>query len=291
MAMSNVDDRSTRPGADDGPGGQSPPAKSLYRRLSDSTFDPMPITTGPWRPDAQHGGPPSALLAHLCEHAAGDGERLARIRVDLLTGIPLAPLESTVERRPVSRRVARVEAELRHGARPVARATALVLATGDMPEPAWRPERPNHPDWRSIDSRRAPHWAARPDQPVFHRDGLEHRFVVGAFDAAGPATDWVRLRYPVVEDVEVTGVQQIMASVDVGSGISAAFDPSAGFGLINADLDVAFVAPAHGDWLLLDAVTHPCPDGTGLALTRVYDEVGLVAVATQCLLGTAFNPG
>ncbi|MDH3293440.1 MAG: thioesterase family protein [Acidimicrobiia bacterium] len=289
--MTSFDDRSARSGANEGSGGQSPGAKSLYRRLSDSLFDPMPITTGPWRPDAQHGGPPSALLAHLCEQAVDDGETTARIRVELLTGIPLEPLESTVERRPVSRRVAHVEAELRQGSRPVARATALVLATGDMPEPAWRLERPNHPDWRQTESRTAPHWAAGPDEPVFHRDGLEHRFVVGAFDAAGPATDWVRLRYPVVDDVETTGVQQIMASVDVGSGISAVFDPSEGFGLINADLDVAFVAPAHGDWLLLDAVTHPGPDGTGLAVTRVYDEVGLVAVATQCLLGTAFNPG
>ncbi|MDH4279448.1 MAG: thioesterase family protein [Acidimicrobiia bacterium] len=251
----------------------------------------MPITTGPWRPDAQHGGPPSALLALLCEEAVDHGETVARIRVDLLTGTPLEPLESTVERRTMSRRVAHVEAELRHENRPVARATALVLAAGDGPEPDWRPERPEHPRWADVETVAAPHWAARADQPVFHRDGLEHRFVVGAFDAVGPAADWVRLRFPVVDNVETTGVQRVMGSVDVGSGISAVFDPARGYGLINADLDVAFVAPVGGDWLLLDAVTHPGPHGTGLAVTRVYDEVGLVAVATQCLLGTTFNPG
>ncbi len=290
-AMTNFDDRPPESGVGDGTNPVSGGPHSLYWRQAVSTFAPMPITTGPWWPDAQHGGPPSALLGHLCEATLGDGEALARIRVDLLTGIPVEPLQGVVERRSVSRRVAHVEAELRHRSRPVARATALVLAAGHAPEPGWRPERPDHPHWRDIESTPAPHWAAAPDEPVFHRDGLEHRFAAGAFDDVGPAKDWVRLRYPVLADVETTGVQRVMGSVDVGSGISAVFNPTGGYGLINADLDVAFVAPAVGDWLLLDAVTHPRPGGAGLTVTRVYDDAGLVAVATQCLLGTAFNPG
>ncbi len=251
----------------------------------------MPITAGPWRPDAQHGGPPSALLAHLCEETVEPGETVARIRVSLLTAIPLEPLGAEVERRSTSRRVSQVDAELTHDSRPVARATALVLAGGDVPETAWRADPPNHRSWRSTETVAAPHWAADPGVPVFHRDGLEHRFVAGAFDQAGPACDWVRLRYPVLPDAGITGVQRIMGSVDVGSGISAAFDPADGFGMINADLDVAFVAGVDGEWLLLDAVTHLGPGGTGVAVTKVYDDNRLVAVATQCLLGTAFNPG
>lgn len=289
--MTELHDGPTEPHASRGPGPAAGGPACLYRPGPHSMFEPMPITAGPWRPDAQHGGPPSALIAHLCEGALADAERLARIRVDLLTAIPLESLEGVVERRSVSRRVAHIEAELRHRSRPVARATALALAAGQGPEPGWRPRCPDHPHWRDLESTPAPHWAAGPDAPVFHRDGLEHRFAAGAFDDVGPAKDWVRLRFPVVDGVETTGVQRVMGSVDVGSGISSIHDPNGGFGLINADLDVAFVAPAVGDWVLLDAVTHPGPAGSGLAVTRVFDEAGLVAVATQCLLGLAFNPG
>ncbi len=289
--MTNADGRPIQSGPGTESGERTGRSSSLYRPLTDSMFEPLPVTAGPWRPDAQHGGPPSALLTFLCEQAVGDGETLARIQVRLLTGLPLEPLESRCERRTVSRRVAHIEAELRHGSRPVAKATALVLAAGDVPEPTWRPEIPPRPDWRDIESVPAPHWAADPDDPAFHRDGLEHRFVEGAFDRAGPAVDWVRLRLPVVEGVEPSGAQRVVGSVDVGSGISAVFDPADGFGMINADLDVAFVAPARGAWLLLNATTHLGPAGTGVAVTRVYDHDGLVAVATQCLLGTAFNPG
>ena len=289
--MTDPGARTTETGEQHEPPASAQLTGALYRRAPGGMFEPLPITSGPWRLDAQHGGPPSALLAHLCEQVVEDRETIARLRIDLLAGIPLEPLAAEVERRSISRRVTHVEARLRFGSRTVAQARALVLAVGEVPAPQWRHEAPSHSGPSTVQRIRAPHWAADPDVRVFHRDGLEHRMVSGAFGAAGPATDWVRLRYPVVEGVAVTGIQRIMASVDVGSGISAVFDPSDGFGMINADLDVTFVSPPNGDWLLLDAVTHLGPNGTGMAITRVFDEHDLLAIATQCLLGTTFNPG
>ncbi len=264
------------------------PKRHLYRGRK-SIFEPTALTTGPWRPDAQHGGPPAALLAYLCEQELGEGETLARLSVKLVAGVPLRPLEGSAVRSDVSRRVGNVDAELRCDGRLVARATALVLAGGDVPAPDWAPEPTTAPSWRDVEPVTAPHWAATHQPDVFHRDGLEHRFVDGAFDRPGPARDWVRLRCQVVEGTEPTGVQQTMGSVDVGSGISAVFDPESGFGMINADLDVAFVRAPEGRWLLLDAVTSLGSDGTGVAITHVHDDGGLVAVATQCLLGTTIG--
>jgi hypothetical protein len=49
---------------------------------------------GPWSPDHQHAGPPSALLARAIERAAGDGPAfITRLTVELLSPVPIGPLE------------------------------------------------------------------------------------------------------------------------------------------------------------------------------------------------------
>jgi hypothetical protein len=101
--------------------------------------------------------------------------------------------------------------------------------------------------------------------------------------------DWVRLKHPVVDGAGTSGYQRAMAVVDLGSGISAAFDPAGGFGMINADLNVAFVAEPVGTWLRLEAVSQISESGTGMAVTQIFDQERLVALATQCLLGTSFK--
>jgi hypothetical protein len=262
----------------------------LYRR-DGSTFHPSDLTTGPWRSDAQHGGPPSGLLTALCEELLEDGEVLARIHVSLLTLIPIEPLESQVRRTRVSRRVAHIEAELHHADRKVAEARALALTGGRIPDPDWKPPPASAPSWDHVEPTTAPHWAAEPSRRVFHRDGIEHRFLEGRFDGPGPAVDWVRPREPVIAGGEPSGYERVMSVVDVGSGISAAFDPGKGFGMINADLNVAFVAEPSGPWLRLEATTFVAAEGTGLAVTKVHDAQRLVAVATQSLLGTTFEAG
>lgn len=54
---------------------------------------PTALARGPWTPQAQHGGPPSALLARAAERFE-DGERtfVARLTIELLRPVPLAPL-------------------------------------------------------------------------------------------------------------------------------------------------------------------------------------------------------
>ncbi len=264
--------------------------EALYRQDGD-LFHPSDLTEGPWRPDAQHGGPPSGLLTLLCEQSLEPVETLARMHINLLTGIPLEPLGSETTRRQVSRRVAHITATLFHGDRPVAEASALALTGGDVPAPDWTPPEPTARSWSELEPTAVPHWSTDQASRPYHRHGLEHRFLEGRFDQAGPASDWVRLRAPVVEGLAVSGYQRAMAAVDVGSGISAAFDPAKGFGMINADLNVAFIAEPVGDWLRLEASTEVGEAGTGVGMTRIYDQQRLVAVATQCLLGTSFTAG
>lgn len=248
-------------------------------------YQPSEFTRGPWRPDAQHGGPPSALLASICEERVETGEFLAQLSIELLRPVGLMPLTASAERSQTSGRVAKVVAELHSDAETVARATALVLAETELSAPEWQgvdepstePPSPDH-------TVEPPRWASG-DVTTYHRNAVEHRFTEGSFRTPGPAVDWMRLRMPVIAGQEPTGLQRVAAAADFGSGISAVYGPKSAVGLINANLTIAFVRAHRGEWVSVDAITHVGPQGTGLGVTRLGDLNGLVAIATQSLLG------
>ena len=67
-----------------------PPA--YYLPLGDGYFEPTEATTSPWDTRAQHGGPPTALLACCLDDAFGRPDlRVARISMDFLGPIPRTP--------------------------------------------------------------------------------------------------------------------------------------------------------------------------------------------------------
>ncbi|RAU95503.1 acyl-CoA thioesterase domain-containing protein, partial [Mycolicibacter senuensis] len=71
--------------------------EAFYTQTGPGQFDSSALTAGPWSPDSQHGGPPSALLAREMEHhQPREGHRLARVSIDILTPVPVAPLSISV---------------------------------------------------------------------------------------------------------------------------------------------------------------------------------------------------
>ena len=94
---------------------------------------PSELTRGPWDPDAQHAGPPSALIARAVERCQPrEGMRLGRIAIDILAPVPLAPL--TVDARVVrpGRSVELLSASLSGPDGEVMRASAWRVAAGDQ---------------------------------------------------------------------------------------------------------------------------------------------------------------
>src|SRR5262245_7740305 len=78
-----------------------------------SRYMPTPLARGPWDPNAQHGGAPAALFAHACErHDPGPAGFMARLTVELLRPVPLAPLELRVRTMRPGQKVQWVEAVL-----------------------------------------------------------------------------------------------------------------------------------------------------------------------------------
>lgn len=257
--------------------------KALYVPV-DGGFSSTELTRGPWRDDAQHGGPPAALLAHVSDRYVAAGEFLAHIEVELLRPVPIEFLTTSVTDERLSRRVHRIRAELRHGDAVVARASSLVIQRTDLPAPEWAPRDPclSVPLGGSLP---APDFGGAGVR--FHRESVEHCLIQGDFGEAGPALEWIRLRVPLVEGREPTGIERALAAADFGSGVSSVYDFDSGTALINSNLAVSFARHPQGEWVLLDSVTRVGGQGTGLCISKLSDGEGQFGVATQTLLGYA----
>ncbi len=246
---------------------------------------PTELARGPWDRRALHGGPPAGLLAQRIEHAAGgDGMQVARITVELLRPVPVAPLgvETTVLR--PGRKVQLIGASLRAGAVEVARATALRIRTADLPVPP-DPTPDVPPPGPEAGQRGESAWKhVIDDYPAFHNEGVEHRFVAGGFDRPGPATDWIRLRVPLVDGEPTTGLARVVAVADFGNGVSWVLPRQDRWQFINPDLTVALHRLPAGEWVCLEAETVVESHGIGQSVSRLRDERGRLGVAVQSLL-------
>jgi Thioesterase-like superfamily len=108
---------------------------------------PTDLARGPWSPDALHGGPIAAVLARAVE--ACDTlvpMRVARLTVELLRPVPLAPLLVTARIVRAGKRVQLVEGSVIAGETEVARVTALQIRTAAVPVPEPAPLAPTPSD-------------------------------------------------------------------------------------------------------------------------------------------------
>ncbi len=248
-------------------------------QVAAGTFRATAATAGPWDPQAQHGGPPSALaVRELDRHEPAEHMRLARVAVDILRPVPVGTL--TVATRTVrpGKRVALLEAVVQADGRDVLHARGWRIARSDDAPAIARatsvPLVPNPPD----------------GPPSFHGmhvhgylSAIDWRFVAGGFDQPGPCKAWGRPRIPLLPGEEMSPMCRTMLLADSGSGVAAALDPSR-FIFINVDLTVVLQRDPVGDWLLLDALSTMGGNGTGLAETQLLDGTGVVGAAVQTLL-------
>jgi hypothetical protein len=118
---------------------------------------------------------------------------------------------------------------------------------------------------------------------VGYHSAMEYRFVRGGFTELGPATVWMRMGVPLLPGEEPSPLQRVLAAADSGNGVSVTLEWSR-YLFINVDLSVHLHRMPAGDWICLDAVTFPEPNGIGVADTRLLDERGNIGRAVQTLL-------
>jgi hypothetical protein len=239
-------------------------------------FVPSASTRGPWDPDAQHAGPPAALLARAIERCEPrDGMRIGRITCEILGPVPLEPL--TVEARVVrpGRSVEMLEASLAGPDGELMRARAWRLLAGEDEAHLDQEERPPGPGGG------APSDFLKVGQDFGYHEATEYSFMRGNFSKPGPATAWLRSRVPIVGGEEPGPLERVLVAADSGNGVSAPLNWRTHL-FINTELTIHLMRPLEGEWLCLDSVTRV--DGLGLTETALWDEQGRLGRAAQTLL-------
>jgi hypothetical protein len=248
---------------------------------------PTALARGPWSPHAMHGGAPAALLARAFErHDPGPADFVARMTVELLRPVPLAPLDLQVRTIRPGRKVQWLDASIEADGKEVVRATALRLRSDSElrirapePRPAAMPSLAESSPF-VLDFAEAT-WGDRSE--VGFGRAFDLRVGAGSFAEAGPASVWFRLAVPVVGGEEPSPLQRVASTADFGNGISALFQDGR-HTFINADLTVSLWRLPGGEWVGIDSVTDAAPDGVGVAESVLGDESGRLGRALQSLL-------
>ncbi len=259
---------------------------AFYRRL-DSPSDPtddhretlesLPSTAGPWTPEAQHGGPPAALLARAVERLpAAAGTRIGRFTMELLGPVPVGPVALTAGFLRPGRSVQLASAELHDVARDRVAAAARVWLFPDSAGPGGPAARLDHGPGDGEDRARPAHWHGG------YLDAIEWRWISGGLEVPGSGTVWMRPP-ALVEGEPTSPVQRLLACIDSASGVSAALDVRE-WGFLNTELTVHVLREPVGEWVCLDAETTVGDGSVGVATSAAYDERGLVARSSQALL-------
>jgi hypothetical protein len=243
-------------------------------------FVPSELTRGPWDPDAQHAGPPAALLGRAIERCGEPGgSQVGRVTFEILKPVPLAPLTVEAHVARPGRSVELIEASLSGPDGELVRARGWRIRTRPVelePPPPGDPPPPGPGEGEEgafFDT----------GNDVGYHTAMESRFVSGGYLEPGPATVWMRMRQPLVAGEEPTPLQRVLVAADSGNGVSAALDWRR-FLFINTDLSVHLMRMPAGEWVCLDARTFPEPSGVGLADTALFDEQGRIGRSAQTLL-------
>jgi hypothetical protein len=255
---------------------------AAYSEVTQGVFRASPLTRGPWNPDHQHAGPPSALICRAIERAAADDglTHLARLTVNLLRPTPIGECRVEVAADYVGRNAGHYSGRLTAQGKEVERFTALMQREDALPVPEGTlghppPAAPKPPDECPV--------VTMPfaDRTFGYGHLVENRLAAGRF-FKGPCAAWFRMNHPLVEGETPSGYQRVAVAGDSGNGTSAALD-FAKFVFINCDLTINLFRRPEGEWICLESRSLFGDNCCGLAESALYDERGLIGRAMQSL--------
>jgi hypothetical protein len=251
-------------------------ATAFFVQEDENRFASTDHTRGPWTPDAQHAGPPAALIGRCIERTGGRTDmQVARITYEILRPVPVEPvtIETSVAR--PGKKVELIDASLMASGREIIRARAWRIRKTELDIDVFDPPMATYPGPES--GREVEAFTS-----IGYLSAMETRFIKGSFLEVGPAVAWFRMRHPLVEGEDPSPLCRVLIAADSGNGISASLD-WAKWLFINPDLTVYLHRLPRTEWVCLDATTWVERSGMGLASSTIFDENGHIGRGTQSL--------
>ncbi len=249
---------------------------AFYYRVGNE-YLPSEATVGPWSPDAQHGGPPAALIARSFEEfQPRDNARIVRIAIEILRPIPLGRTEVEV-------------ATLRPG-RKIELLGSRMFVDGNlvMSAQAWR-MRTSAGLTEEIGYETAPvpselKPGAMTSKGLYfpYADSIDWCYVSGGFDLSGSATVWSRPKIPLVAGEATSPLTRMLLMADSANGVSSVL-PFDQWTFVPVDLCVSIFRNPKGEWFGMSAETIIGPDGVGTSRTTLFDQLSSVGSSIHTL--------
>jgi acyl-CoA thioesterase len=238
-----------------------------------------PNAAGPWDISMQHGSAPAALAVWAAEAIpTPQPMRIARVTVDLMRPVPVAPLTFETEVLREGRKIQLCAVRLLAENVVVVSATILKIKKQALSLPSEVADIAVELPGPDQSSEEQPSFSSSP-----FVTGISMRAARGRFGVPGPGAIWYRVDRPLVEASPVSQVMRAVVAADFCNGTSAVLD-FRHWTFINADLTVSFARQPLGAWILLDAESWVGPDGAGLATARLADQHGYFGRAVQSLV-------
>jgi len=258
---------------------QDPSLMDAIFRVDGNDVVTSPNAAGPWDPSMQHGSPPAALAVWAAEKIPTQTEmRIARVTVDLMRPVPVAPLTIETEVLREGRKIQLCGVRLSAKGVVVVSATVLkikVQAHELPPEADILPVELPGPDQSPVED------VDFSSSPFV--TGMSLRAARGKFGVPGPGAIWYRADRPLVEGYAISQAMRAVVAADFCNGTAPVLDFRQ-WTFINADLTVSLARQPVGEWILVDAESWIGSDGAGLALARLADVEGYFGRAIQSLV-------
>ena len=253
---------------------------SYVYQVDGSIAHAQACAAGPWDPSMQHGGAPASLIAWAVERMPmREPMHVARMTLDLLRPVPVAPLEIKIDVLREGRKIQVCNVTLLHEGVACVRATVLKVrqAETELPDEVIDEQVTLPGPEQGRDSK------IRFNNYESFADGVTLRSVRGSFGETGPGAVWFRAHRSIVAGEPITPLMRAAMTGDFCNGVSSVLDFNEWI-FINADLTISLSRMPVGEWILLDAQTWLGDHGAGLAFAKLGDERGYFGRAIQSLV-------
>ncbi len=254
---------------------------ALFQTRPGSVFEPTAAATGPWDRRIIHGAAVAALFAGQLTV----GERaLARLTVELLRPVPMAPL--TLELSPLAggSRLQRQEALLRVDGQTVATASSVVVRRGDLDLPPRALDHPSPFDPAAAPELREPNRASAELIGWDCFDSLSLIFSPIRVPGDKRTHQWIGLAVSVVEGTELQPTELAAIAADYAQSAVSRQLPYSSWSFRNADLTLHLAREPVGSWVGMRCESVIGAVGAGFNAADLYDAGGRMGRSAATLV-------